>query len=414
MFEYKQLKAIFHSSHEGEKAAKKALDQRLAGPSVLVWDFQVGHHSLFVVITALIAEKLEQVWGNELSIAPKWAQLPPAARAHYLTGLLINEIQSSNSIEGIHSTRQEIAEALNAPKTTAHKRFREMASLYASLLGPAENRPPFPKNPADIRDLYDELLKEEITDEDAPDGSLFRGARVLIHDGQRTVHAAPASEGEIFQRVTSFLEAQKSTNHKLINALMGHFMFEFTHPFYDGNGRLGRYLLAFALTDILSTPTAMSLSHQFSRERRKYYKAFEQVENQLNYAEGTFFLLSMLDMLIDAQRDLEASLTAKQGALESLAHRLQVLEHDEYESKILYVLGQAHLFGSEAPVSLKDLADYIERSWNTVRPVAERLEGQGLINAVSRRPLQYSLSAEGLSHLGMPQPSSTSDGSTGS
>lgn len=407
MSEYKQLKAIFHGNQEGEKAAKKALDQRLAGPSTLVWDFQVGPHSLFVVITALVAEKLEQVWRNELDIAPKWAQLPPAARAHYLTGLLINEIQSSNSIEGIHSTRQEIREALNAPKTTAQKRFREMASLYASLLGSEESRPPFPQTPADIRDLYDELLKDEIADEDAPDGTLFRGARVLIHDGQRTVHAAPAGEEEVNQRMMSFLEAQECANHKLINALMGHFMFEFTHPFYDGNGRLGRFLLAFALTDILSTPTAMSLSHQFSRQRHKYYKAFEQVENQLNYAEGTFFLLTMLGMLIDAQRDLEASLTTKQSALESLALTLRALEHDEYESKILYVLGQAQLFGPEAPVSLKDLADYIERSWNTARPVAERLEEQGLIIAASRRPLQYSLSAKGLSHLGMPQPSST-------
>ncbi|WP_411197372.1 Fic family protein [Schaalia turicensis] len=33
----------------------------------------------------------------------------------------------------------------------------------------------------------------------------------------------------------------------LVNALIGHFMVEHTHPFYDGNGRFGRFLLALNL-----------------------------------------------------------------------------------------------------------------------------------------------------------------------
>ena len=44
------------------------------------------------------------------------------------------------------------------------------------------------------------------------------------------------------------------------SALLCHFLFEHIHPFYDGNGRTGRYLLALHLSEPLSQPTVLSLS----------------------------------------------------------------------------------------------------------------------------------------------------------
>lgn len=398
---YKQLKKVFHSHQNGEAIAKEQYELRLSSPSTLVWDFNVGDYPLFVVHTNEVVQAIERVWSLESRIAPKWASLPAVAKSHYLSGLLIEEIKATNSIEGIHSTRQEIAEALKEPRTAAHKRFREMAALYSSLLFPHKKTPSFPQSPQALRSLYDDLLADEIADTNKPDGELFRAHSVAIHDGLKEIHAAPADEAEITARIEAFLSAQTADSHRLVNALIGHFMFEYTHPFYDGNGRIGRFLLAFALIETLSAPTAMSVSHQFSIQRASYYKAFEETENPLNRGEATFFLLRMLAILTDAQEQLDESLSDKLESLSSLHENTTKTELPELQGQILFILGQAKLFGPDATVEARALQDYFNRSWKTVRDQISELQDDGLVTAVKKRPLELSLTPRGMEFLGL-------------
>lgn len=398
MSDYKSLKTLFHMSSDGRRVVETEYTSRFESPATLHWDFQVGEHELFVVLTGEVQSLLEQVWRAELQIAHKWVTLPGVARSHYLTGLLIEEIKATNQIEGVHSTRKEIAEALTAPKSGPHKRFREMVAFYESLLDPAE-RPPFPDSPTALRAEYDKLLSKEISSDDLPDGELFRAGSVDIHDGVREVHRAPRSEHDIEKRMQTFLDSQLHETHTLVNALIGHFIFEYTHPFYDGNGRMGRFLLAFKALEILSPPTSMSLSHQFSLQRKKYYAAFIDAENSMNYGEATFFLKSMLEMLVDAQEDLESSLDQKHEQLRSLQDTLSTLKRDQYERGLLFLAAQALLFGPDQPIPLKEAAAAMDRSWNTLRPVADELESEGLLQSASKRPLTLKLTELGRQHL---------------
>ena len=163
------------------------------------------------------------------------------------------------------------------------------------------------------------------------------------------VHKAPLGEDNIEERMRTFLDTQQDEPHVLINALVGHFMFEYTHPFYDGNGRMRRFLLAFKALEVLSPPTSMSLSHQFSLQRKKYYAAFVEPENAMNCGEGTFFLKAILEMLIDAQNDLETSLDQKHSQLRSLQEVLSSVNRDEYERDLLFLAAQAFLFSPDLP-----------------------------------------------------------------
>ena len=47
---------------------------------------------------------------------------------------------------------------------------------------------------------------------------------------------------------------------RLIRAVAAHFIFEYTHPFYDGNGRTGRYLLALDLRQVIAPYASLALS----------------------------------------------------------------------------------------------------------------------------------------------------------
>lgn len=392
--DYKPLKTVFHQSRDGKRAADQMYVSRFTSPSSLHWDFSVGENPLFVLLTAEIQGLLERVWRTELRIAHKWATLPGVAGSHYLTGLLIEEIQATNQIEGVHSTRKEIAEALENPSTGPHKRFREMAALYQSLLSTA-GRPQFPSSSAELRSEYDKLLDGEIDEKDLPDGQHFRAGSVGIHDGMKEIHQAPVGERNIEERIETFLASQRTESHLLVNALIGHFMFEYTHPFYDGNGRMGRFLLAFKALEILSPPTSMSLSHQFSLQRKKYYAAFTNAETQMNYGEGTFFLKAMLEMLVNAQDDLEGSLDQKHAHLDDLDVVLSNLSRGEYERDLLFLAAQASLFGPNRPIPLNEAVAAMKRSWNTIRPVAEDLESEGLLAVATKRPLAYQLTPKG-------------------
>lgn len=54
---------------------------------------------------------------------------------------------------------------------------------------------------------------------------------------------------------------------------LAHVRFETIHPFLDGNGRVGRLLISFLLTEkgLLNRPV-LYLSHHFKRHRAEYYE----------------------------------------------------------------------------------------------------------------------------------------------
>ena len=91
---------------------------------------------------------------------------------------------------------------------------------------------------------------------------------------------------------------------RLQAAIMSHFLFEYIHPFYDGNGRTGRYLLALYLNHDLTMPTVLSLSRTIAENKNAYYKAFVEAEAKLNCGELTLFVNTLLGFIREAQDEL--------------------------------------------------------------------------------------------------------------
>ncbi len=109
----------------------------------------------------------------------------------------------------------------------------------------------------------------------------------------------------------------------LIRVGLAHVQFETIHPFLDGNGRIGRLLIALLLEHwgLLSSPL-LYLSVAFKRNRREYYRRLESVRTEGDW-EGwtTFFLRCVCDAAEDA-------VTATQRLFRLLAEdRHKVLQH---------------------------------------------------------------------------------------
>ena len=113
----------------------------------------------------------------------------------------------------------------------------------------------------------------------------------------------------------------------LIKIALAHVQFETIHPFLDGNGRVGRLLITFLLTEcgVLHKPV-LYLSHYFRQHRQTYYDLLQRVRDQGDWeAWLSFFLRGVIEVAA------EASQTAR---------RIQVLREDA-RSAITQHLGRA-------------------------------------------------------------------------
>lgn len=94
----------------------------------------------------------------------------------------------------------------------------------------------------------------------------------------------------------------------LIQAALIHYQFETTHPFLDGNGRVGRLLITLFLMEkgILSHP-ALYISCFLKMNRIEYYDRMTQVRKTGDYEQWVmFFLQALSDSAGDAIQTIDA------------------------------------------------------------------------------------------------------------
>lgn len=67
----------------------------------------------------------------------------------------------------------------------------------------------------------------------------------------------------------------------VVKCALMHYQFETIHPFLDGNGRIGRLLIAFMLVSEHRLPAAIPyISGYFERNRQEYYERFQAVRER--------------------------------------------------------------------------------------------------------------------------------------
>lgn len=401
--EYLPIPRLLHieksTLHPAERA-EEFYRQRISSPSAFVTNIQLdGHHKLFVTVFAKIAKLQEKIYLQEAKANTIWGMLPEVAQTAYLRGLLVNELMSTNQMEGVRSTRKEISEALaDTSVPNSSKRFGEFAKLYAGL-SERSTTAVLPTTLREIRNIYDKATDGEISRNDLPDGELFRAKEVFIQNPTtgKTIHKGLLPESNIQVQLTRMLELMRSEDvPKLLRAIICHYVFEYVHPFYDGNGRTGRYLLALQLRDCLSIPTAISVSPVIAENKNQYYKAFEDAENPLNCSDISLFTYKIMSFISDAQDTLLGDLEEKQQVIESARKKLDQFDKEnslgQSESSILFILIQESLFDSSlSGVTRKILMSRLNVRWRKINVLLDNLEALDLVEGKGERNRRYSL-----------------------
>ncbi|MBO1209140.1 Fic family protein [Mammaliicoccus sciuri] len=345
-------------------------------------------YPLFFVLTKELVSNLEKVLTNSEKIKQLSSKLPGVANDSYINHLLINELQSTNETENIRSTKEEIAESINKTKGY-NKRFDGLVNQYLMI----ENGNIEINSISDIRKIFDSIVSGEIKESDLPDGDLFRRRGIGVYDESKNkwVHRNEYTEPEIIEYLTLMLEFVKYFDAPQVYKIMAsHFIFEYLHPFYDGNGRVGRYIIAKMLNDSLDPFTALTFSYTVNNNKSKYYKAFENTSNYYNKGELTNFIKEMLDLLLKGQNNILETFEKNNSILDKLGIALTNVAKNRYDFDILFVLLQDKVFGSKySRISLKKMQEVTNFSRNKINEVIKEYETK--LTKLKSNPVVYEI-----------------------
>ena len=233
----------------------------------------------------------------------------------------------SSQIEGTQSSLQDLlaAEADLFGDTTRPNDVDEVVNYVRAMKHGLARLEELPVSVRLIREIHERLLEG------------VRGSRLTPGEPRRSqnwigpggcgladatfVPPPPEEVPEALGQLEKFLHQQDELP-TVVKIGLAHAQFETIHPFLDGNGRVGRLLITFLLTErgLLGKPV-LYLSHFFKRHRAEYYDRLQAIRDGGDW-EGwlAFFLRGVTEV------SAEATETARRILALRELHRTQITD----------------------------------------------------------------------------------------
>jgi len=394
---------------------KKNIDEeyikRIENPATLITELKINpmkkgnkildkEYNLFYVNLlehTLLQEKILQ---NSNKISYISNKLPPIAIKEIIMKILSNELYKTNKIEGIETVKSEIHSSLKDDRTS-NKKSNKLDGIIKKYKDIMENNfedTEHIDSLSSFRKIYDEMFEDfEKSGNYKLDGKYFRKDIVKVINGLgNTIHIGVNGEEAIEKNIEDLIQFMNRKDIPfLVKASISHFFFEYIHPFYDGNGRFGRYLLSLYLARKLDNLTAFSVSYSISRNLDDYYKSFVEVEDVTNYGEITFFVENILKTIKNGQ---EMIIELLNDSVMRFKHSMEILDEltkelSEKENIILQIYLQNYLFNDFEELTNVELTSIIgDLTQQTINKYTQELEKKGYLVKIKQRPLTYALS----------------------
>ena len=185
----------------------------------------------------------------------------------------------------------------------------------------------------------------------------------------------PLKVPDCLSELETFLHADKLP--VLIEVGLAHAQFETIHPFLDGNGRMGRLLIAFMLCqrEVLQTPV-LYLSHYFKRYRQSYYEHLQAIRDNGDW-EGwlKFFLTGVSEVAKEATNTARAIVDLRE------THRSLITEHfGRVAANGLKVLDKLY---ATPIIKVQDIVDLTGVSFPAANNLMAKFVGHGMLTEIT-------------------------------
>ena len=404
---YENLIKLYYKKQNIEEEYIK----RIENPATLITDLKINpikrgnkildkEYNLFYVNLLEHTLLQEKIVKNSNKINYISNRLPTIAIKEIIMKILSNELYKTNKIEGIETVKSEIHSSLKDDRIS-NKKSNKLDGIIKKYKDIMENNfedTEHIDNLSSFRKIYDEMFEDfEKSGNYKLDGKYFRKDIVKVINGLgNTIHIGVNGEEAIEKNIEDLIQFMNIKDIPfLVKASIVHFFFEYIHPFYDGNGRFGRYLLSLYLARKLDNLTAFSVSYSISKNLNDYYKSFVEVEDVNNYGEITFFVENILKTIKNGQ---EMIIELLNDSVMRFKHSIEILDEltkelSEKENIILRIYLQNYLFNDFEELTNVELTSIIgDLTQQTINKYTQELEKKGYLVKIKQRPLTYALS----------------------
>jgi len=358
--DYLPLYKLFSIEKDRTSFNEKYLS-RYNSESSIHFPIEINGNKAFFFYHPAIMEKVNKIYALDKQVNTAFHSLPGIAQNQYIKKSLIDEVVKTNEIEGVLSTRKEVNDLIEDIKNKAVKKDQLVSIVNKYLFLYEKKKIDFSAS-SELRKFYDEMLLQEVVKENpnnAPDGDIFRKSVVNVTNvSGEILHRGVNPESKIIQYVDKSLEIFNSNEiDPLIRGAITHYLIGYIHPFYDGNGRLSRFMTSYLYSQTLTRIIGYRLSMTIKERLETYYRGFKNTEDPRNMGDIGTFVYSFLEII---EESLSLTIDYANKKKNELKEKKEYLEKHLHitnkQSELVYYLLQAYMF-SEFGISIKTLKE---------------------------------------------------------
>lgn len=359
------LYKIFYSN---PKAHNATYLERFNSPSSVHLPFnikQFNHDKSFQAFFCYnqdIALLLQNIYTSFADLLNTLSSVTPIVQQQFSLSCLIDEVHSTSSIEGIHSTHRELKDILDGNSSNCH--FSSIIRKYDLL---SSGQYPTFRSPENVRAFYDEFAHDDIAADNPKnklDGKLFRAEAVDVRSASgKIIHRGITPEQSIIDALSYALDFLNDDSFPmLVRIPVFHYLFAYIHPFYDGNGRTARFISSAYIAKHLHPLVASRLAVTIKKKQSRYYSLLKETAAECNCGDLTPFICGFLDFIHDTIRDINRKLSRKVSQLQ----RFRDIFGSHIHSHIMNLLLQACAFYGRG-LPMDEIMSLTGKSRNTIK-----------------------------------------------
>ncbi len=289
------------------------------------------------------------------------------------------EATLSSQIEGTQATFSDLIKAEAGISDEIPDDVKEIENYVKAVNYGFERMETLPLSLRFVREIH-EILMQGVRGENKSPGE-FRKSQNWIggYSISTASYILPSVEhmNELLYNLEQFIH-EKNYMSILIKTALIHSQFEMIHPFLDGNGRVGRLLVAFYLAkeDILHKPT-LYLSKYFKKNRQTYYECLYDIHAKGDYETWIKFFM---EGIIDTSKEAIDMARAISSLKENDIRKISTMGRSSENALKIY----EGLF-DKPTTTIEDIMNRLEISNATAGRLAEKLIDLGILININNK-----------------------------